>query len=209
MSFKSWIDLFEKFTPRCPQCNRKFRNRLTCQVCRTDTCSQNCHSKHFKAAHPELVEQLKAEKREEDRRRRRAEAEEAALASPSRGLRVDCPGCRAELRVPRKFMGKGVDCPHCGFAIRVPEVEVVRAPPPPPPPEPTIDELEEVERVEEAAPETPPTTWVDAAVGCGAILVACLLCGGCVSCLSQPDSKTPQGQKPQQGVGAPPATVPK
>ena len=62
MSFKSWIDLLEKFTPRCPQCNRKFRNRLTCQVCRTDTCSQNCHSKHFKAAHPELAEQIKAEK---------------------------------------------------------------------------------------------------------------------------------------------------
>lgn len=56
MSLLGYAKLFESMGPRCPQCNRKMRNRATCKVCWGVLCSQNCLERHVKSAHADVIQ---------------------------------------------------------------------------------------------------------------------------------------------------------
>jgi HEAT repeat protein len=130
MSIRGWLDTIDKFSARCPQCSRKMRNQVRCRECGNVCCSQNCHSRHFKAAHADLIANQKDLQRQMHQEQKRLASLEAERDRAGRGLHAECPACNAELRIPRKHKGKSINCPHCGVSMQVPDVEVARQPRP-------------------------------------------------------------------------------
>lgn len=114
--FGDFLKAADQFAHRCPQCNRKMRNRVQCQACGASFCSANCCTRHIKVMHADILAEEKRQQMEGTQRRQRARSDFAG----------SCPLCGAEFRTPRRNMGKTISCPNCSARVRIPEAELIQ-----------------------------------------------------------------------------------